>query len=140
VLALLPLPEDVVVCDYFKEVVVPYPTLFLTLLLVAVVTVRLQAQVCCEEPPPTLSTPSPDQVADLDREFYDMRDGCLTNVCKQRSYIPAPDAEDPMWEVVLIEPYYDPVLGGPAENMKAHYELTEMILYSVAAWPISGAA
>ena len=28
VLALLPLPEDVVVCDYFKEVVVPYPLFF----------------------------------------------------------------------------------------------------------------
>jgi hypothetical protein len=44
-----------------------------------------------------------------------------------------------MWEAVLIEPHHDPVLGGSAENMKAHYELTEMILYSMAAWPISGA-
>jgi hypothetical protein len=114
------------------------PTLFLTLLLVAVVAARLQAQICREEPPPTLSTLFPDQVADLDRESYDMRDGCLTNVCRQRSYIPVPDAEDPMWEVVLIEPHHDPILGGSTENMRAHYELAEMTLYSVAAWPISG--
>ena len=114
-------------------------TLFLTLLLVAVVAAPLQAQVCREGPPPTLSTLFPEQVADLDREFYDMRDGCLTNVYKMRNYIPAAGADSPMWAVVMIEPNTDPFLGGTLDGMKAHYERSEMDVYPVADWIVSGA-
>jgi hypothetical protein len=113
-------------------------TLFLILLLVSVVAAPLQAQVCRAGPPPTLSTLFPNQIADLDREFYDMRDGCLTNIYKPRNYIPASDAEDPMWAVVMIEPQDDPFLGASAEAMKDHYGRTEMDIYEADGWPITG--
>jgi hypothetical protein len=113
-------------------------TLFLVLLLVFVAAAPLGAQVCREGPPPTLSTLFPDLVDDLTREFYDSRDGCLTNLYKQQNYIPADGAPEPLWAVVMIEPHNDPFLGSDSDAMKDHYERTEMDVYEVDGWPITG--
>ncbi|MDA0311686.1 MAG: hypothetical protein O2992_06165 [Gemmatimonadetes bacterium] len=112
-------------------------TTFLTLLLIVAVAAPIQAQMCQTGPSPELSTLFPNEVAGLTREFYDSRDGCLTNLYRPASYRAAEGTTPAEWAVVSIEPHNDPFLGESAEAMKAHYERSGMVLHETSGWPVS---
>lgn len=110
--------------------------MFLTLLLVVVSATPLEAQVCREGPLPPLADLFPDEVTELVREFYDARDGCLTNLYRPANYRD-PDAVTGPWAVVMIEPHTDPFLGISAEQMTTHYERSGAVIHEVDEWPIT---
>jgi hypothetical protein len=106
--------------------------LFATLLMGVAIAAPLSAQRCKGTDPPSPTAFFPESVANLGREFYDMRSGSVTN-----AYKPTDAAYEGPWAVVLIEPHSDPFLGGDADELARHYERTDTPSHLVADWPVA---
>jgi len=113
-------------------------SLILTILLLAVVAVPLQAQTspCGDVDAPPLSMLFPDEIAGMDRELYDTRDGCFTYLYKPTAFKPVDNDGGP-WTVVMIEPHDDPFLGDTRDGLVRHYETAGMPFHEVGDWPIT---
>lgn len=99
----------------------------LSILLLLLLAVPAQAQLCSREATPDIPTLFPETVDGLERQFYRTMNACVTHMYQGG----AP------WAVVSIEPNTDTFLGETAEGLEDHYRRVGARYLTVDGWPVT---